>query len=192
MLCIERIHWDTQFFGFAVGRIREDDGLVTLDRVCESFAASDLRMIYWAANSLRVEFALYHVVDQVLLRKRRFGANEQHLIEPEYRLEEHQVSTADEELVTLALEAGWSSRFCLDRRIEDRQFLSLYQTWIDRSCKREIADIVFVAKRQDEVVGLITASIGPVVCKIGLIAVANEHKREGIGRALLEAVEGKP
>jgi ribosomal protein S18 acetylase RimI-like enzyme len=102
-------------------------------------------------------------------------------------LQQHQ-GPADESLVQLALQAGWSSRFCVDSRFGRAAFEALNKRWIDRSCTHEIADVVLTASLGQGCVGLITATLKPPTAKICLIAVNGDAQGLGVGWQLMERV----
>jgi dTDP-4-amino-4,6-dideoxy-D-galactose acyltransferase len=94
----------------------------------------------------------------------------------------------NKELENLALLAGKYSRFCLDDLL--RPFYKrFYRTWIKNSINKEIADVTYVYKENNNIYGLITVKRDKDSATIGLIAVNVEEKNKGIGRNLMVAAE---
>jgi len=97
---------------------------------------------------------------------------------------------AERALVELAVAAGVCSRFQTDAWLPAGGFASLYEKWIQRSTRHEIADVVLVATPLDdreEIVGMVTLSQVRCTAHVGLLAVANRTRRQGLGSVLLEA-----
>lgn len=87
----------------------------------------------------------------------------------------------------LAIASGEWSRFRTDGGVPRQVFEAMFEAWITNSINRSIADEVFIA--QDIVsgkdVGFITVKRHGVVVNIGLLAVAQSHRRMGIASMLL-------
>ncbi len=107
----------------------------------------------------RVEFRKYLQPNSHL--KMRSGA--------EFYIEIYPQSPAADELLDLGMVAGNYSRFQTDQNIPRERFESLYRLWMDRSTKRELADIVFIARLEGKIVGVVTASIKTTAAKLDLL-----------------------
>ncbi len=186
-MVIDRLAWDSSFFGFEVGKVREIDHACSAEYVLEGMRKSGYRLCYLSTAEMHAELHREFVVSQVVLASRpcelKCVSDRPH----PFILHSHAVTHPDESLVELALDAGWSSRFRLDPRVSDVQFRSMYETWIGRSCLREIADEVFIMSDGDRLVGFVTLSRREVICQIGLIAVCPAYRGRGVGRQLLSA-----
>jgi dTDP-4-amino-4,6-dideoxy-D-galactose acyltransferase len=89
-------------------------------------------------------------------------------------------------LIRLARESGAFSRFRVDPRIDRSVFESIYDTWIARSVRGEIAESVVVARRDDEIVGMVTLNrLSTGRGEIGLLAVDHRFRGRGVGRGLV-------
>jgi dTDP-4-amino-4,6-dideoxy-D-galactose acyltransferase len=191
-LQVDILPWDSEFFGFSVGKVVNGNAIVSLQLsdVSNAIVEDRLTLLYWAtSSSLCQEFAACHIVDHVLLSKSLPVTPAETQTAEQLEFETYHDTEPTEELVELAIAAGWSSRFRLDHRFTDEQFISLYLAWINRSCRREIADIVIVVKSQGAIAGFVTAKTEHSICQIGLIAVSENYQRKGVGKALMRAVE---
>ena len=106
------------------------------------------------------------------------------------RIAEHPKSEPSFDVVRLAVAAGAYSRFRLDPRVPEESFQRLYEIWIVRSVLGELADAVFVADRGtdlDDPVGLITVSLTGGQGSIGLIAVDESARGQGVGSQMIHA-----
>jgi dTDP-4-amino-4,6-dideoxy-D-galactose acyltransferase len=69
-------------------------------------------------------------------------------------------------------------------------FVDMYRIWIKRSVRREIADVVLVARDDSlagDLAGFVTIGREKSIGKIGLIAVADQARGRGVGRRLMAA-----
>jgi len=90
-------------------------------------------------------------------------------------------------LLNLAYLSGQYSRFLLDKRMPENAFEKLYEVWIKRSILKEIADKVFVAQINGEIIGFVTLRIKGGEGQIGLIAVSEQAQGKKIGSKLIDA-----
>ncbi len=104
-----------------------------------------------------------------------------------FGIEPYPQTAASEPLLRLGIAAGEHSRFQADPRIPRERFETLYRTWMERSAKHELADLVLVAQREQNLVGAITVSTKEDAARIGLIAVDRQWRGQGIGRQLMVA-----
>jgi ribosomal protein S18 acetylase RimI-like enzyme len=92
-----------------------------------------------------------------------------------------------EPLRALARESHGDSRFYSDLHFPRQSCDSLYETWIEKSCKG-YADVVLVAQLEERIVGYISCHIvADGEGKIGLLGVHSEARRKGIGQKLIGA-----
>lgn len=195
---VQVLEWDSQFFGFPVGRLLELDSTDSTQAIQDSVRKSGCRVVYVGTAVEKPELSEHYILTQVKLHSSLREADQWSVLEtqPEGETEVAAPSlvlqpyegTADESLVQLALQAGWSSRFCVDTRFGRAAFELLYATWIHRSCAQELADVVLTASLGQDRVGLVTAAFNPPTAQIGLIAVQSEARGLGIGRHLIAEV----
>jgi dTDP-4-amino-4,6-dideoxy-D-galactose acyltransferase len=194
--------WDSQHFGFAVARIlplelseSELRGVLSLAK------ANGVHLLYWgtAADS-DVSHALLRtysglLVDEKATFQKTFFPKphiygEQPLSET-CEIVEYTQSESTESLLSLAVQAGFHSRFKIDPHIHEKDFESLYHIWMKRSTAHELADVVFIAVDRsfhDQILGVITASVEQGIGSIGLIAVSPDCQGRGVGSSLMHTV----
>lgn len=188
---IEQLAWDSNFFGFGVGRLTAE----SVNEVHQGILAAQkqqLKLLYWAipsasdvAASSRQKFQRY-VGDQLTHSLQPIAA-EEFRESGKYRVTTHPYRNATPKLIELAIDAGWKSRFNIDPDIPHQKFVELYTTWIQNSCSGAFADKVYTAlNRQSEPVGFITVKARENRATVGLLAVSSEHRRQGLGRSLVE------
>jgi len=103
---------------------------------------------------------------------------------------EYPQGPASDQLLALGIAAGVHSRFRTDPGIRGDAAERLFSIWTERSARRELADMVLVAKAEradKELLGMVTIRQRAEVGSIGLAAVHPSARGKGIGKALLNA-----
>lgn len=95
------------------------------------------------------------------------------------------IETGD--LLRLAYASGHLSRFYLDPWFRPH-FQRLYREWV-RKALQEAGAKVFAFMAADVMTGMVTTSVSEGVGKIGLIAVDERYRGQGVGRRLLNQCE---
>ncbi len=190
--------WDSAFFGFQVAEI--DDRTLDERALAEHLLAARnerCELVYWrtdprcAVSPDLLERFGGQLVDRRIVYRQSLHEADLRGTDAACRIvSERAVGPAGDELIGLAITAGQFSRFKIDRRFPASLFAALYQTWIERSARHEIADAVLVAQDDnaiDGVLGMSTISMAADTATIGLIAVRAAARDRGLGRALLQA-----
>ncbi len=123
-------------------------------------------------------------------RDSRRGASCHIAASPSYCVGGFPRGPASRELLQLSIVAGGHSRFQIDPRIPADKFRELYEVWMNRSTLRELADVVLVAtpsNAPDDFVGVITLSETAGAGQIGLLAVREDHRGQGVATLLMAA-----
>jgi len=194
---LTRLVWDCSHFGLKVGRIAaclDDEELrEALDTArCEQF-----RLLYWTTPAARevparllADYNGMQVDRKVTFVRPLRGDNERAPIADRLHVGPYCKTEASLELIALSVAAGVFSRFGVDPRIPRDKFESLYRIWIERSVRHEIADAVLVARDEtcvDALAGMITTTVADHVGNIGLIAVSEDYRGQGVGTQLIAA-----
>jgi dTDP-4-amino-4,6-dideoxy-D-galactose acyltransferase len=197
---IRRLEWDCHHFGLSVAQILGDEW----DDAALGDALADARheryqLVYWATSSdrpiskaLLVEFRGSQVDQKATFVRRTMPEVDSSVAPPPPKLAvgPYAGTNASKSLVQLAIAAGVYSRFGVDSRIPPDKFEELYRVWIERSVRREIADDVLVVTNGAGVgslAGMVTVKVTEGVGNIGLIAVSEEYRGQGIGSLLVQA-----
>lgn len=91
-------------------------------------------------------------------------------------------------LLSLALDAGFDSRFKKDPRFT-AWFEPLYKLWITNSLNGSMADAVLVYESENSLVGMVTCKIKNGTGSIGLIATDSHIRGKGVGSSLIQATD---
>jgi dTDP-4-amino-4,6-dideoxy-D-galactose acyltransferase len=191
--------WDSRYFGFPVARITGADlGDAGVSEALRAARARSVRLVYWAKTpglsvspEILQEFA-GSLVDQKATFATDLAAQGRSTADAEsspFVVVEHPKGAASPQLLELGVRAGQFSRFQTDPRITAEQFRGLYEIWMDRSTRGELAGAVFTALPREgpaEPVGVITAAESGRVGQIGLLAVSEGVRGQGIGTRLVK------
>ena len=191
--------WDSRHFGFPVGRIDAPDlDDHALRSALEAARGQRYVLLYWTTTEERAvpEWLIAEYHGRLVDWKITFAANldrgspDAAIPHPQVSLEAYPPGPACPELKALAIAAGLYSRFFADPRIPRRAAEDLYGVWIDKSARRELADDVLVARKRGaggKLAGMVTVSLREGLGSIGLSAVRQECRGQGIGACLIAA-----
>jgi dTDP-4-amino-4,6-dideoxy-D-galactose acyltransferase len=186
----QKLSWDSEFFGFSVGRLTSSSSMNVSTSDLVRSMDNDMRLAYFSApqelSSLHAEgFELRLVDKKVTFIKKT---------EPVIGLGDFvqafdPVFFQEQQLIELAIQSGIYSRFNVDPYIAKGDFERLYALWMQNSVRKIIAREVLVATIEGVVVGCITLGEKNGCGDIGIIAVNEDYRGRGFGRALMMAAE---
>lgn len=190
------LEWDSAHFGLPIARLL--DPRLSQEGVRHALARAEqagLQLAYWPADpSLPVTdewFAPWtgFLADRKVVYRRSLRGLSRPSTAPgphDVTIDAFPPGPAPPELVALAIAAGEYSRFRRDGRLGTARFQALYEIWIERSTRQELADLVLVASdRSGRTVGLATVTLRDSVGDIGLLAVDASCRGRGVGTGLV-------
>lgn len=175
---IERLAWDSEFFGYEVGRAQVRSGSFGL---AEFMLASKAYALVYVISDARIPSLPLFDVKVVL--EREIAADEVLEASVEVRRIGPPVSDA---LYRLALESGIHSRYRLDPGFTRNEFERLYRRWIERSVAATDEEVLTTSD-ETGLTGFVSIAHGPSHSTIGLIAVDERARGRGLGGKLLQA-----
>jgi dTDP-4-amino-4,6-dideoxy-D-galactose acyltransferase len=192
------LEWDSELFGFPVARLNVPGGDMEAAAGALARARQEgVALVYWqvdpgvtAPPALLAEFGggLTDRRGTFVADLAKVGLGEPCESVAGVSVREYPPGPASEALTALAVSAGAFSRFFVDPRFPRDRFVALYAAWVDRSARREIADVVFEAAAPSAgPLGLVTVSEAGGNASIGLMAVGADVQGRGIGRQLIRA-----
>ncbi|WP_026958013.1 GNAT family N-acetyltransferase [Aliagarivorans taiwanensis] len=191
-MAYQKLDWDTDFFGVSVARINEP-GLVDqeLSKVLIKLRDKDVDLVYWSSNRkvgskllgrfgglLSAEKVTF-IIDLACVDQGKFTSS--CIVEP------FSQSMRNIDFQALAIQSGEFSRFSVDKNIPQEKFDQLYQKWIIRSLRKEIADEVLAIREGECVVGMVTLGTKGDRGDIGLLAVDSQYRGKQLGVNLVNA-----
>lgn len=186
MILIEKAFWDSDFFGYEVGRLNINSN--------HHFSVEDLissakayKLVYVFSDDAINSNKLNLVDEKVTLSLDLLGFNNE--VNDELKTVSFKdVDFEESDLKELAFESGTHSRFKVDPNIKESEFRALYSSWIDQSLNGKLAfDILFVFD-EGSLIGFISLSEKDnLTSKIGLIAVSESVRGKGVAKTLINA-----
>ncbi len=182
---IIQLKWDTDFFGYKVGKLLLNDN--NLDE--NLLINNDFKLIYLFSNEPLSE-ALVKKHNLFLSdEKIDLITNVSNLTDNKFENENLvELNILDDNLLDLTFQSGHFSRFKIDSNFKNNEFETLYTAWIEQSISHENADKVIGFSINNKVVGFITFVLKNNMFDIGLIAVNEQHRSLKIGKQLLAYV----
>jgi dTDP-4-amino-4,6-dideoxy-D-galactose acyltransferase len=194
----EHLEWDSDFFGFGVARITQTDLNATeLSETLRILREKNYRLAYWqfpAANEESNQFALAQggfFADEKLTYVKELPEEPISLPGSSYTPYAYPGSTANPSIIRLALQSSENSRFRVDPQFPGELCDRLYTCWVSRSISKELAWEVLVVAEAGDYLGLITLGASNGRGDIGLLAVTEQARGKGIGKALVAAAENR-
>jgi dTDP-4-amino-4,6-dideoxy-D-galactose acyltransferase len=196
LAAISKLEWDSNHFGFLVGCLPSQDlSDEELGTSLERAKSEGFHLLYGFAKNGRLVTSALLVRYSGLLACHRANFKRcllQHPVEDDFpelpgvQIRLYPTGAASTSLLELGVLASQYSRFQSDPRISRERANELFRIWTERSTQREIADAVFVAEVDKQIVGFVTVKENQRIGTVGLIATAARYHRRGIGRLLLE------
>lgn len=179
---INRLDWDSNFFGFEVGET-ENNSDFSESKNYHLIVLKQKRNEQIEIDGFIKSFQETKVVFNKKLENNSLKFFDNSIIDFDDEVIDKEF------LYSLAFESGKFSRFRLDSNFPKHKFELLYTKWIDNSINKQFADKIFYIKEIDDIVGFVTLKNNNKFSTIGLIAVAESHQGRGLGKKLLLKVE---
>lgn len=188
MQLIEKLVWDSDFFGLNIGRfyIKSGQSFTPEDFIGEALNNYDL--IYVFSNQMlsgdAVTDAKLELVDIMITMSQLFEPHANP--DFEYSLKTTLSVKELEECYEIAEQTSEVSRFYSEKLIGSQKARLLYQKWIDNSLNHQFADGILIAKAGDTIAGIhVVKTIKEENAGLcSLIGVNKKFKGLGIGRNL--------
>ena len=190
----EMLDWDSDFFGVKVARITEP--VLTSEELTSILAElkhKRVELVYWPSRNEcdcdEMKRLCGHLVDNKTTFVIDFRRLDWDALISTDIVEPYSQSMPITDMEDLAVQSGEYSRFAVDPRFPRETFVALYQTWIDRSLRKEIASEVLVIREASRIVGMVTIGEKDGRGDIGLIAVETKCWGKKYGEKLVRAAQ---
>lgn len=191
MLNLQRLDWDSEFFGFGVGRlVGPFESSAALVAALKEAAEGGLRLVYGVCDHEDVaSHQIARAVGGRFVDAKRTYALDLVGVQPARGDIEEAGNDAcsRRQLRSLAWQAAEFSRFRIDPALPAGSWRRMYSAWLRNSLSGQLADTVLVEHADDRIIGMITVSHRAKRGQIGLFAVDHRWRGRGIGRRLLDA-----
>lgn len=180
---IEKLNWDSEFFGYPVGKIVLEKGATFAAEAFKS-KLSDFKLVYiFSPQELELkESSQIFLADKKVVFLKQLDKAKQYEIKAE--INEYDGPLSDD-LLELVLESGIYSRFRVDKHFKNKEFERLYTEWILKSLDGGIAEKVYVSRVDREMAGFITVGLKNGRTDIGLISVNEKFRGMSIASSLI-------
>jgi dTDP-4-amino-4,6-dideoxy-D-galactose acyltransferase len=191
VLSLQRLEWDTEFFGFGVGRLAGPfESIDALSDALQAAAENGTRLVYGACDHKdnASHYIALAVGGRFVDAKRTYELDLTSIQPTRINIAEAgDDANTHRQLRDLAWQAAEFSRFHLDTALPEGSWKHMYSLWMQNSITGKLADAVLVERGGDRIIGMITISHREQCGQIGLFAVDREWRGRGIGRRLLDA-----
>jgi dTDP-4-amino-4,6-dideoxy-D-galactose acyltransferase len=189
---IEPLEWDSKFFGYPIAKISVDqNGSEKLDQLFKDLTSKNFRLIYFFVPPVEKKIGERIIKKGGILvdQKTVFLKTTEKHNEFSNHISELQGSEMNERLIKLALQAGEFSRFRIDKNFKKNEYERLYIEWITKSVNKEISFKTLVALKGSDIFGITTLDDEKNYAHIGLVAVDETCRGQGIGSDLIHTAD---
>ncbi len=189
------LNWDSEIFECGVAkilpeRLEEKELRATL----EQLKKQNIKLVYWASDSQDISSQQAARICNGFLADKKVTylmslSNYHNVKLADDLIHEYKEATPSAVLEMLALESGMYSRFKADPNISDAIFEKIYKLWVANSVNKQVALSVLVAKKDQQLAGMVTLGDKNKRGDIGLLAVHPEYRGLSIGSALVYAAQ---
>ncbi len=187
-MMIEKLEWDSNFFGYPVGKcLVEDDFFFDIQKL--ELEARKFKLVYlFSSNKLQTD--KIKLVDiKLTFHKRIKGIN---ILADENLKTFTPDKDSYEMLERLALMSGVYSRFNIDSKFYNNEYESLYKQWIYNAVNDKKNSKVFIYKQDTEILGFVSLEKKSAhLSDIGLVSVDKNSRGKSIGSKLITFTENK-
>lgn len=187
------LDWDSTFFGYQVVKIlppnlNQDE----LKNLLTKLNNLNIKLVYWFVDpndEISKKAAKYNngfLADEKITYTINPSNYNFQKIDSQY-FQSYLHKPLNENVLSLASQSGFYSRYRQDKKFIHNEFIRLYTTWIERSLNGKIAKDVIIYVNDDIEVGLVTLQVKGNYGSIGLLAVDKKHRGKSIGKQLINA-----
>jgi dTDP-4-amino-4,6-dideoxy-D-galactose acyltransferase len=176
---LTKLVWDSTFFGYEVGKVELEDNEVLS---ANQLAVNNYQLIYIFSNQQLASAQINEIPAQLVDVKLLLGKPV--ILGKEQDESIVLITQLSDDLINLAIQSGWYSRFKLDAKFKNKEFERMYTAWITSSIERDDV-VVFGYMSNQQLVGFISLSTKNNAADIGLIAVDETQRGMHIGSKLI-------
>lgn len=191
---VERLDWDSEFFGREIGRARVGRLDASLaERLAYDARAAGLACVYFAAGIDDFETVLAaerlgcHLVDvRVVLERPELTTIPALATDADFHIEPAHEGDLPQ-LERIATEVARLSRYAADPRFRGDETERLYRTWIQNAWNGYVDRVLVARDPGGDVLGFACPKMHGELCDLQLLGVAGAQRQRKVGRALVLA-----
>lgn len=201
---VDRIEWDSSFLGYPVGllelppRYDEERFRKLLLEHQRTFRLIFVTLEADGPDTLPTPDAPCICYDRKLVFKKRIADIPKPMPPVDPHIKPYTSPICTKQMEQLAIKSGRHSRFKKDPELSP-QYERLFLTWINNSVSGGLADAIWTWREDGRILGLVTIRCAKRIhpgtgvvereARVGMLSVHDEHRRRGIGTALLDACD---
>jgi len=184
---IEKLDWDSSFFGYNIGKINIQNNDTFDFREFKS-ECKNFKLVYVFSDQT-IDNSELLLVDKKIVFHQYINANID--VQSEYKseiiFESFDVGKHSLEMLKdLSLQSGIYSRFFVDKNFKNNEYEKLYLKWIENSVDKIISFDIIVALKDNKILGFATLNKKDEnLVDIGLVAVSESYRGLGIGKKII-------
>lgn len=181
---IKTLDWDSDFFGYKVGKLVLPEGITSLETLPDNI--KDFALIYLFSDKPVQYLPGAETLPAPADVKVLWGKTIQD--RPTLHESIKPIHEANERLIELALQSGAYSRYKLDKKFINHEFERMYTLWVNKAVADDNQQVLGYYEGT-ALAGFITLSVKNEAADIGLIAVDTQFRGKKMGSKLLDAAE---
>lgn len=189
---IEPLTWDSELFGYPVGKINLSDNIYTNKQELNTLLRNSkysLIYIFTAHNQQETEKEIVSLGGKKVDERIILSKNTEEYSSFQNEIIDYSENNPNKQLIELALLSGHLSRFKTDSEFVNNEYNLLYNKWIENSLADNKFTRIFVAKHKAEIAGMITMTQKNEIATIGLLAVDKMYQRMNLGTELIKKAD---
>ena len=178
---INRLTWDSDFFGFDIGQINSQSDLTK--------KSNYNLLVYndYEQHTVNIDgFELGIEEEKIFYCKKIDSINQYNFVDVFDNIT-HPVDPLS--LYSLAFESGKYSRFNLDENFGRLHFENLYEKWVNNAINDPTKHMIYYIKNKETIVSFVILNYANNESSIGLISTAVEFQGQGYGKTLIRVIE---
>lgn len=187
-MILEKLNWDSDFFGLKVGRLIVSDSEV-FDSISfdKQVVFEDFDLVYVVSLNKFLDFdlisrPLYSLMDiQITMSKK---ANPTECVDYPFELRTSLSKMELDECYAIVEQTASVSRFFKEPLIGPEKTKQLYRRWLDNALNTNFADGIIISKKDSNIVGVHIVKTDSEIGHCSVIGVSENEKGSGIGRDL--------
>jgi dTDP-4-amino-4,6-dideoxy-D-galactose acyltransferase len=198
-MTVSFLEWDSNFFNMPVVKIdidgNEVEDIIQLIADCKKLKYKLLYIFVNSSNTIMrtkaEEIFGTAINEKIVLEKKVFVERSDNVIpNDKYKVVNAGAITVGGEfyskILDLTIKAGAFSRFKLDEKLDDKQFVEMYRIWVDTLVNDKSYRIIIAKSNEGSIIGFLSYKIIDNGYKIDFLSIDETYKKMGIGKVLLQ------